>query len=70
MCGQASRSLCTYGGVPVFPSSVLISTVELGQQVADLMTDTDTCMLRGHGVVAVGTTVQETTVRTIRLEAL
>lgn len=57
-------------GVPVFPSSVLISTVELGQQVAGLMAGTDACMLRGHGVVAVGATVQEATVRAIRLEAL
>jgi ribulose-5-phosphate 4-epimerase/fuculose-1-phosphate aldolase len=57
-------------GVPVFPRSVLISTVELGGQIVDLMGDTDACMLRGHGVVTVGATVQDATVRAIKLETL
>jgi ribulose-5-phosphate 4-epimerase/fuculose-1-phosphate aldolase len=57
-------------GVPVYERAVLISTVELGRQVADLMGDSDACMLRGHGVVTVGASVQDSTVRAIKLEAL
>lgn len=57
-------------GVPVFPRAVLISTAELGSDVVDVMGDTDACLLRGHGVVAVGPTVQESTVRAIKLEGL
>jgi ribulose-5-phosphate 4-epimerase/fuculose-1-phosphate aldolase len=57
-------------GVPVYPSSVLISTVELGQQVARRMVGADACMLRGHGVAVAGVNVQDATVRTIRLEGL
>ena len=59
----------TVRGVPVFDNSVLISTADLGQQVVATLGDTDACMLRGHGVVAVGASVQEATVRAIKLEA-
>lgn len=57
-------------GVPTYPRSILISSVELGREVVDVMGDTDACMLRGHGVVAVGETVQDATVRAIKLEGL
>ena len=44
--------------VPVYPRSVLVRTPELGREVAAAMGDSDACILRGHGVVTVGESVQ------------
>lgn len=57
-------------GIPVFPSSVLISNEELGKRLADTLGDKGVCILRGHGIAVVGRTVEEATIRAIRLEAL
>lgn len=57
-------------GVPVFPRAVLISDVALGKQVAATMAAADACLLRGHGIVAVGHDVRAATVRAIKLETL
>ncbi|MFF4837005.1 class II aldolase/adducin family protein [Streptomyces sp. NPDC001315] len=57
-------------GVPVYPRAVLISDRELGGAVAATMGDVDACLLRGHGIVAVGEDVQQATVRAIKLETL
>lgn len=57
-------------GVPVYPRAVLISDRELGGALAAAMGEADACLLRGHGVVAVGEDVQQATVRAIKLETL
>lgn len=57
-------------GVPTYPRAVLISDRKLGGEVADTMDTTDACLLRGHGVVAVGADLQQATVRAIKLETL
>lgn len=58
------------GGVPVVDTSVLIRTRELGELVAQTMGDSNACLLRGHGIVAVGDDIYEATMRAIRLETL
>ena len=57
-------------GVPVYPRPVLISRPDLAGQMLAAMGTADVCLLRGHGITAVGTTVQEATLRAINLEAL
>lgn len=57
-------------GVPVYPRSVLIATTAHGVELADCIGDKDVCLLRGHGMVTVGRTVEEATVRAIKLETL
>jgi ribulose-5-phosphate 4-epimerase/fuculose-1-phosphate aldolase len=57
-------------GVPTYLRAVLISDRELGGAVADAMGDADVCLLRGHGIVAVGDDVQQATIRAIKLETL
>jgi len=56
--------------VPVFPRAVLIRTPELGQQLVAAMGSSKVCLLRGHGVVTVGASVPEATMRAVKLEAM
>lgn len=60
-------------GVPVYPRSVLIRTPELGQAMVTAMGSAPVCILRGHGVTAVGSgphAVEQALVRAANLEAL
>lgn len=56
--------------VPVFPRAVLVRTPELGQQLVAAMGEAKVCLLRGHGVVTVGASVPEATMRAVKLEAM
>jgi ribulose-5-phosphate 4-epimerase/fuculose-1-phosphate aldolase len=58
------------GGIPVYPRGVLITRPELGQEVARALGDKPACVLRGHGIVATGATVQQAVVRALNLESL
>jgi ribulose-5-phosphate 4-epimerase/fuculose-1-phosphate aldolase len=49
---------------------VLIRTPELGQQLVEAMGTSKVCLLRGHGVVTVGASVPEATIRAVKLEAM
>jgi ribulose-5-phosphate 4-epimerase/fuculose-1-phosphate aldolase len=57
-------------GVPLFKSSVLISTADLGRAVAKVLGDHTACLLRGHGSVVTGTSLQDVVVKAINLETL
>jgi ribulose-5-phosphate 4-epimerase/fuculose-1-phosphate aldolase len=57
-------------GVPEYPRSILIRTVALGQQIAATLGTEDACILRGHGIVTLGTSVEQATLRAIKLEQL
>lgn len=54
-------------GVPVFEKSVLINSLELGQEVASFMGDKKVCILHGHGIVAVGRDVEEATAAAVSI---
>ena len=57
-------------GVPVYPRSVLVRTVELGRAVADAVGDEDVCVLRGHGIVTAGASVTQAVMRALDLAEL
>ncbi|GAB2956363.1 class II aldolase/adducin family protein [Amycolatopsis acidiphila] len=57
-------------GIPVYPRSVLIRRPELGRAVSDVLGTKPVCVLRGHGIVATGSTVQQAVVRALNVEAL
>jgi ribulose-5-phosphate 4-epimerase/fuculose-1-phosphate aldolase len=57
-------------GVPVYDRSVLVNTPELGVEVADALGAAPACVMRGHGLVTVGRTVQEAVSRALSLDAL
>lgn len=56
------------GGVPVFYLPDLISTAQLGEEVASTMGDQPAVLLRGNGQVTVGRTVPEAVMMAIYLE--
>src|SRR5918994_3015483 len=56
------------GGVPVFYLPDLISTAQLGEEVANTMGDQPAVLLRGNGQVTVGRTVPEAVMMAIYLE--
>jgi ribulose-5-phosphate 4-epimerase/fuculose-1-phosphate aldolase len=57
-------------GFPIYPRSVLINTDELGDAVADTLGGAPVCILRGHGIVTVGDTVEQAVVRALNMEIL
>jgi ribulose-5-phosphate 4-epimerase/fuculose-1-phosphate aldolase len=57
-------------GVPVYPRSVLVRTPELGRAVAAAMGDSGACILRGHGIVTAGESVQQATLRALDVAEL
>jgi ribulose-5-phosphate 4-epimerase/fuculose-1-phosphate aldolase len=68
---RPSTSVGTFipeAGAPVFDSAVLINTVARGEALAAALGAAPAAILRQHGAVTVGTSVQEAVVRMICLE--
>lgn len=57
-------------GIPTYPRSILISTPELGAQLAGAIGEKDVCMMRGHGITTVGGTVEQAALNAIHLNEL
>lgn len=57
-------------GVPVYPRPVLIRTDALADEMVAALADRRVCLLRGHGIVAVGETLQQATVAAVNLNEL
>ena len=57
-------------GIPVYPRGVLINRPELGKDVAAALADKPVCVLRAHGIVATGDSVEQAVVRALNVEAL
>jgi ribulose-5-phosphate 4-epimerase/fuculose-1-phosphate aldolase len=63
-------SRLAHQGVPVYPRSVLVRTPELGRAVAATIGDAGACILRGHGIVTTGESVEQATLRALDLAEL
>jgi 3,4-dihydroxyphthalate decarboxylase len=57
-------------GVPLFQSSLTLHSKEQVHAMLEVMGESDVCVLRGHGVVVVGKSVEEATIRAIKLDHL
>jgi L-fuculose-phosphate aldolase len=57
-------------GIPTYERSILISTPELGAELARVIGPSSTCMMRGHGITTVGTSVEEAALAAIHLNDL
>jgi len=57
-------------GIPIYSRSVLISTKTLGQELARTLGDKSVCLMTGHGMTVVGTSVEEATIRSLRIDRL
>ena len=58
------------GGIPIFPRSILVRERAVGEALVEAMQGKPVCILRGHGIVTTGATVEEATIRAIQLETL
>ena len=57
-------------GIPIYPKNGLVSTVERGDQLAAALGSKMSCIMFAHGIVTVGKTVEEATMRALRLETI
>lgn len=55
---------------PIYESTSLVSTSDLGARLAETLGDHSVCLLRGHGLVSVGPSVEAATVTAIKAETL
>ena len=62
--------MLTLGQIAVFPRSILISSPELGKELVATMAGRAACLLAGHGIVAVGLSIEEATVTAIKIETI
>jgi ribulose-5-phosphate 4-epimerase/fuculose-1-phosphate aldolase len=58
------------GGVPVYPRSILVASPEIAGAMVAAMGARDVCLLKAHGNVVVGRSIEEATVRAIQIENL
>lgn len=58
------------GGVPVHPRGVLVSTAALGREVVGSLGGRPVAVLRAHGLVATGASVQEAVLRAVAVDRL
>jgi ribulose-5-phosphate 4-epimerase/fuculose-1-phosphate aldolase len=57
-------------GVRVYPRAVLIDRPALGAELVEALAGGNVCLMRGHGITVVGETVEQATIRAIKVEAL
>lgn len=53
-----SYGLMFADGVPVFPSACQINTPEVGQELAKVLGNKNAALMKGHGTVSVGTSIE------------
>ncbi len=58
------------GGVASFPSSILIDSAETGHDLASALGTRTACVLKGHGIVTVGESVEAAVLEAITLTEL
>ena len=57
-------------GIPIYPKNGLVSTAERGDELAAALGPKTSCIMFAHGIVTVGKTVEEATMRALRLETI
>jgi ribulose-5-phosphate 4-epimerase/fuculose-1-phosphate aldolase len=57
-------------GVPVFDNSMLVRDAASAHALVAAMGSSPVCLMRGHGITVVGATVEQATLRAVRLEHL
>lgn len=57
-------------GIPVYSKSVLIDSPELAAEFMAVMGDRDCCLMRGHGLTVIGSSVEAVTLLALRIEML
>jgi ribulose-5-phosphate 4-epimerase/fuculose-1-phosphate aldolase len=63
-------TLMARGGIPVHRSSALIRSAERAAAMVATLGDRPVCLLRGHGLTAVGDSVEQAVIRAINVDTL
>ena len=56
--------------IPVYQSSLTLHSLEQVHAMMEAMGDSDICILRGHGIVVCGSSVEDATIKAIKLDHL
>src|SRR5215203_4719137 len=65
-----ASSMIAANGIPVYPRSITVTGPALAHDMMAIMGDKQVCLMYGHGITAVGTSVGAAAVRSIKMEAL
>lgn len=65
-----SAASLAFDGVPVFPRSMTLTRPEEVWPMLEVMGEKNYCLMRGHGITVYGGSIEEATVRAIKLETL
>jgi ribulose-5-phosphate 4-epimerase/fuculose-1-phosphate aldolase len=57
-------------GVPIYPRAITLTSPQLARDMLACMGERDVCVMRGHGISVLGRSVEEATVKAIKLETL
>ncbi len=57
-------------GVPLYPKSLTVNNDELGEELAQTIGQCNVCLMRGHGITAVGNSIEQATLNCIYLVEL
>jgi ribulose-5-phosphate 4-epimerase/fuculose-1-phosphate aldolase len=60
----------SFKSIPVYQSSLTLNTKEQVHAMQKMMGDSHICVLRGHGVVVAGSSVEQATITAIKLDTL
>lgn len=69
-CYDMAGTKLARAGIPVFPRSRLINDVEVAGELVECLGDSDVVLMSGHGLTAVGASVEEAVLNAIRTERL
>lgn len=67
---NAGGSLLALGGVPTYPRSILVASPEISGAMLAVMGSRNVLLLKAHGNVVAGASIEQATVRSIQIENL
>ena len=70
-CGYDPSSMrLSLKGIPVYPRTLTLTTTDQVHAMQKIMGASDVCILRGHGLITVGNSVEQATITAIKVDTL
>jgi ribulose-5-phosphate 4-epimerase/fuculose-1-phosphate aldolase len=70
-CGYDPSSMrLSLKGIPVYPHTLTLNTKDQVHAMQKIMGASDVCILRGHGLITVGSTLEQATITAIKVDTL
>ena len=57
-------------GIPVYPNTLTLNTKDQVHAMQKVMGASDVCILRGHGLIVAGSSVEQATISAIKVDTL